>query len=116
MKSHKNIISQVGQGMVEYVVVLSFFVMALTVGGGDRILDMFGVLHDNHQGYAYSASLSTLPENDNIGVLSAELTRLDNRLTEITGISPDQLISDAFPRIPSVQDILEEAAREALPF
>jgi hypothetical protein len=49
-------------------------------------------------------------------VLSAELTRLDNRLTEITGISPDQLISDAFPKIPSVKDIVTEAAREQLPF
>ena len=53
--SNKNCIYQTGQAMVEYVVVLVFGVMVLTIGpGGDVILDLLGVMNDNHQGYSYA--------------------------------------------------------------
>lgn len=58
---------QRGQGMVEYVVVLVFGVMVMTVGpGGDVLLDLLGVMNDKYQGYSYATSLSTLPDHDNL--------------------------------------------------
>lgn len=59
---------QSGQGMVEYVVVLMFGVMLLTIGpGGDILLDLLAVFHDNYQGYSYATSLSDLPQYDSLG-------------------------------------------------
>lgn|GEM_PF-3375231 len=53
--------------MVEYVVVLVFGVMVMTVGpGGDVLLDLLGVMNDKYQGYSYASSLSTLPDHDNL--------------------------------------------------
>lgn len=64
--------------MVEYVVVLVFGVMVLTIGpGGDVLLDLLAVMNDNHQGYSYAASLSTLPDHDNIGDYLLEGSGLD---------------------------------------
>ncbi len=58
---------QRGQGMVEYIVVLVFGVMVMTVGpGGDVLLDLLGVMNDKYQGYSYATSLSTLPDHDNL--------------------------------------------------
>lgn len=54
--------------MTEYVVVLMFGVMVLTIGpGGDVLLDLLAVINDNHQGYSYASSLSTLPQYDSLG-------------------------------------------------
>ena len=58
---------QRGQGMAEYVVVLVFGVMVMTVGpGGDVLLDLLGVMNDKYQGYSYVSSMSTLPDHDNL--------------------------------------------------
>ena len=58
---------QRGQGMAEYVVVLVFGVMVMTVGpGGDVLLDLLGVINDKYQGYSYASSMSTLPDHDNL--------------------------------------------------
>lgn len=63
----KQYLRQRGQGMVEYVVVLVFGVMVMTVGpGGDVLLDLLGVMNDKYQGYSYATSLSTLPDHDNL--------------------------------------------------
>lgn len=58
---------QCGQGMVEYVVVLVFGVMVMTIGpGGDVLLDLLGVMNDKYQGYSYASSMSTLPDHDTL--------------------------------------------------
>ncbi len=58
---------QLGQGMVEFVVVLVFGVMVMSIGpGGDVLLDLLGVINDKYQGYSYASSLSTLPDHDNL--------------------------------------------------
>ena len=58
---------QLGQGMVEFIVVLVFGVMVMTIGpGGDVLLDLLGVMNDKYQGYSYATSLSTLPDHDNL--------------------------------------------------
>ncbi len=81
--------NQCGQGMVEYVVVLMFGVMVLTIGpGGDILLDLLAVLHDNHQGYSYATSLSDLPQHDNLGeyILEAngeDITAVENKLKQL---------------------------------
>lgn len=75
---NKNIIHQSGQAMVEYMVVVVFGVMVLTIGpGGDVLLDLLAAMNDNYQGYSYAASLSTLPDYDNL----AEYTLATGNLT-----------------------------------
>jgi hypothetical protein len=79
MISHnKNIIHQKGQAMVEYMVVVVFGVMVLTIGpGGDVLLDLLAAMNDNHQGYSYAASLSTLPDHDNLAEYVLESSGLN---------------------------------------
>ncbi len=103
--------------MVEYVVVLVFGVMVLTVGpGGDVLLDLLAVMHNNHQGYSYGASLSTLPDHDNLGeyILAAEGERIDaveNKLKELYNMVPSNPQFEFPNEMPSsVSDILEGAS------
>lgn len=105
---------QLGQGMVEYVVVLMFGVMVLTIGpGGDVLLDLLAVMHDNHQGYSYGTSLSDLPQYDNLGeyILEAngeDISAVENKLKELYNSvpsSPDFEFPDELP--PDVSDITD---------
>jgi hypothetical protein len=113
-KSVSQISSQKGQGMVEYVVVLMFGVMVLTIGpGGDVLLDLLAVMHDNHQGYSYAASLSTLPQFDSLGeyVLDANgesITAVENKLNELYNMVPSSPTFE-FPTDipPSVNDLTD---------
>ena len=114
--SNKSTTHQSGQGMVEYVVVLVFGVMVLTIGpGGDALLDLLAVMNDNHQGYSYAASLSTLPDHDNLGeyILEANgenITAVENKLKELYDMVPSNP-SFEFPDMPnSASDILEGAS------
>lgn len=85
----KSIKSQRGQGMTEYAVVLMFGVMVLTMGpGGDVLLDLLAVFHDNYQGYSYASSLSELPQYDNLGeyILDAngeQISAVEDKLNEL---------------------------------
>jgi hypothetical protein len=115
--SNKNGTHQAGQGMVEYVVVLVFGVMVLTIGpGGDVLLDLLAVINDNHQGYSYASSLSDLPQFDSLGdyVLDAQGENIDaveNKLKELYDMvpsSPSFEFPDAMPT--SASDILEGAS------
>lgn len=64
---NRHTLRQLGQGMVEFIVVLVFGVMVMTIGpGGDVLLDLLGVMNDKYQGYSYATSLSTLPDHDNL--------------------------------------------------
>lgn len=117
LKRHKKTTAQAGQGMVEYIVVLVFGVMLLTTGpGGDVLLDLLGVLNDNHQGYSYAASLSTLPDHDNVLDLAAEAYGLEDQLTEMANISFDDLVDDALPSIPTEAEIISEGVSSILSF
>lgn len=86
---------QLGQGMTEYVVVLMFGVMVLTIGpGGDVLLDLLAVINDNHQGYSYSVSLSTLPQYDSLAdyVLATngdDITAVENKLKALYNLVPN---------------------------
>ena len=106
---------QTGQGMDEYVVVLVFGVMILTVGpGGDVLLDLLAVMNDNHQGYSYAASLSTLPDSDSVlNDWAGDL--IDNLGSEI---SLDGFTSflDEVPGMPSMQDVVDEGVDSVLTF
>ena len=105
---------QNGQGMVEYVVVLTFGVMLLTIGpGGDVLLDLLAVMHDNHQGYSYASSLSTLPQFDNLGeyILDAngeDITAVENKLNQLYSSVPSSPTFE-FPSDipPSVTDLTD---------
>jgi hypothetical protein len=109
----KKIARQTGQGMVEYVVVLVFGVMILTVGpGGDVLLDLLAVMHDNHQGYSYSASLSTLPDQDNAGLAYGD---------ELIDALGSQIPLEGFtgfevPEMPTKEDIIAEGVDSILTF
>ena len=105
---------QKGQGMVEYVVVLMFGVMVLTMGpGGDVLLDLLHVINDNHQGYSYASSLSTLPQYDNLGEYILEtndddITAVENKLKELYNSVPQSPTFEFPSEIPpSVSDITE---------
>ena len=84
--------TQIGQAMAEYVVVLAFGVMMLTMGpGGDVLLDLLGVMNDNYQGYSYATSLSTIPDQDNLAEYMLEknaedITAVENKLKELYNI------------------------------
>jgi hypothetical protein len=105
---------QKGQGMAEYIVVLAFGVMVLTTGpGGDILLDLLGVLNDNHQGYSYATSLSTLPDHDNIGEYMLEknaedITAVENKLKELYDKVPSSPTFEFPSEVPpSVTDITD---------
>ncbi len=89
--------------MVEYVVVLVFGVMVLTVGpGGDVLLDLLGVMNDKYQGYSYASSLSDLPQYDSLG---------DYLLEETDALDPEVLVDrigdySEFPTLATFPDDL----------
>lgn len=105
---------QQGQAMAEYVVVLMFGVMVLTMGpGGDILLDLLAVLNDNYQGYSYAASLSDMPQYDNLGeyILDAngeDISAVENKLKELYDSVPTSPTFE-FPSDipPSVSDITD---------
>ena len=110
--SKKTVTSQGGQGMTEYVVVLMFGVMVLTMGpAGDIFLDLLAVFHDNYQGYSYATSLSELPQYDNLGeyILDAngdQITAVENKLNELYSKVPTAPTFEMPSDIPpSVSDI-----------
>ena len=103
---------QTGQGMVEYVVVLVFGVMILTVGpGGDVLLDLLAVMNDNHQGYSYAASLSTLPDQDNAGEAYGDLL-----ITALSSEIPGGFTGFEVPEMPTMDDIIAEGVESVLTF
>ena len=112
--SKKTIKSQRGQGMTEYAVVLMFGVMVLTMGpAGDIFLDLLAVFHDNYQGYSYAASLSELPQFDNLGeyILDAngeQITAVEDKLNELYGNIPNaptfEMPSDIPPSVNDLTD------------
>ena len=110
----QNNFRQGGQAMVEYVVVLMFGVMVLTIGpGGDVLLDLLGVMHDNHQGYSYASSLSDLPQYDNLGEYILEsngedISAVENKLKQLYDSVPSSPNFD-FPSElpPDASDITE---------
>jgi len=110
----KHLKHQKGQGMTEYVVVLMFGVMMLTMGpGGDVLLDLLAVLHDNHQGYSYATSLSTLPQHDNLAeyVLESkgeDITAVENKLKELYDSVPSSPTFEFPSEVPpSVSDLTD---------
>ncbi|MEQ8938467.1 MAG: hypothetical protein RLT30_07165 [Gammaproteobacteria bacterium] len=79
--------TQQGQGMVEFVVVLVFGVMVLSIGpGGDVLLDLLAMLNDKYQGYSYAVSLSDLPSHDSLGAYLIDADVVDP-------IDPNDLIN-----------------------
>tara|TARA_R110002072_G_scaffold32211_5_gene98613 strand:+ start:6036 stop:6389 length:354 start_codon:yes stop_codon:yes gene_type:complete len=117
MKQHKKINVQAGQGMVEYIVVLVFGVMVLTVGpGGDILLDFLGVLNDNYQGYSYSASLSTLPDHDNFALYAVDTLAIESEIAALGNISINGALADAVPEIPTASDVIAEGLSNVLSF
>ncbi len=114
VKSVKQYRHQAGQAMVEYVIVLVFGVMLLTIGpGGDVLLDLLAVVNDNHQGYSYAASLSTLPQFDSLGeyVLDANgenITAVENKLNQLYNLVPSSPTFEFPSEVPpSLNDITE---------
>ena len=114
INKNNKIYPQKGQAMAEYIVVLAFGVMVLTMGpGGDILLDLLGVMNDNYQGYSYATSLSTIPDHDNLGeyLLEAnaeDITAVENKLKELYDKVPSSPTFE-FPSDlpPSVSDITE---------
>lgn len=102
---------------MEYIVVLVFGVMVLTVGpGGDVLLDFLSVLNDNYQGYSYSASLSTLPDHDNLALYAADTLAIETQLAGVANISVSGLVADAVPGMPTASDIISEGLSNVLSF
>lgn len=104
--------NQLGQSMVEFIVVLVFGVMVLTIGpGGDVLLDLLGVMNDRYQGYSYAASLSDLPQYDNLG---------EFYLNETDGPDPNDLVEQihdftSFPTLDTFpDDILPDSPSDIL--
>lgn len=103
--------------MVEYIVVLVFGVMLLTTGpGGDILLDLLAVLNDNHQGYSYAASLSTLPDYDNVLLYADDAFEIETQLSNMANISFGDLIDDAIPSMPTEDEIIAEGVSSILSF
>jgi len=87
---------QKGQGMVEFTIVLVFGVMVMSIGpGGDVLLDLLGVINDKYQGYSYAASLSDLPEHDNLAAYV---------IAEANGVDPNNLVNqiNSFTSFPTI--------------
>jgi len=99
---NRHTLHQLGQGMVEFTIVLVFGVMVMTIGpGGDVLLDLLGVMNDKYQGYSYATSLSTLPDHDNLAAY----------ILEENGLSPSFLVDEirsytTFPTLDSFPDDL----------
>ena len=103
--SNRNTLRQLGQGMVEFIVVLVFGVMVMTIGpGGDVLLDLLGIMNNKYQGYSYATSLSTLPDHDNLAAYLIDEDIIDP-------IDPDALVDEirnytSFPTLDSFPDDL----------
>ena len=103
--------------MVEYIIVLVFGVMLLTVGpGGDVLLDFLGVLNDNYQGYSYSASLSTLPDHDNFALYAIDTLDMEGEIANLGNISITGALSEAVPGLPTAQEVIAEGLENVLSF
>jgi len=107
----RHTLRQLGQGMVEFIVVLVFGVMVMTIGpGGDVLLDLLGIMNDKYQGYSYATSLSTLPDHDNLAAY----------ILEENGIDPGDLVDEirsytSFPTLDSFpDDLMPESASDIL--
>ncbi|MFB3101431.1 MAG: hypothetical protein ACE1ZM_08315 [Gammaproteobacteria bacterium] len=102
---NKHTLHQLGQGMVEFIVVLVFGVMVMTIGpGGDVLLDLLGIMNDKYQGYSYATSLSTLPDHDNLAAYLIDEDIIDP-------IDPGALVDEirsytSFPTLDSFPDDL----------
>lgn len=117
MKQINKIRTQTGQGMVEYIIVLVFGVMILTVGpGGDVLLDFLAVLNDNYQGYSYSASLSTLPDHDNLALYAIDTLDMEGDLANLGTLSITGALSDAVPGLPTAEEVIAEGLSNVLSF
>ena len=108
---NRHTLRQLGQGMVEFIVVLVFGVMVMTIGpGGDVLLDLLGVMNDKYQGYSYATSLSTLPDHDNLAAY----------ILEENGLSPSFLVDEirnytTFPSLESFsKDLLPDGPEDIL--
>ncbi len=108
---------QDGQSMVEFVVVLVFGVMVLTIGpGGDVLLDLLGVINDKYQGYSYAVSMSDMPQFDNLGAFlvspdGANMTNPNDLINQMNNYTQfptlDTFPDDLMPDSPA--DILDGA-------
>ena len=90
--------------MVEFIVVLVFGVMVLTIGpGGDVLLDLLGVMNDKFQGYSYAASLSDLPAHDSLGAYLIDEDVIDP-------IDPNDIISEInkYTTFPTLDDFPDD--------
>jgi len=61
---------QHGQAMAEYVVVMAFGIMALTLGDPSPVERLADVINENWRGYSYAISMSDIP--DTIDMASAQ--------------------------------------------
>lgn len=115
MKAVRTLITQRGQSMVEYTIVLVFGVMVLTTGpGGDVMADLLKVMKGNYQGYSYAVSISDYPDHDSLGEYLSDpdvQDKLDpNVLVSQVGKFTQFPALEQFPDIASSpQDILESA-------
>lgn len=94
---------QFGQSMVEFIVVLVFGVMVLTIGpGGDVLLDLLAMINNKYQGYSYAASLSDLPQYDSIGHYVDELGVVNPHPNELVEQIRQFTNPENFPSPPSL--------------
>ena len=110
----RHYLRQCGQGMVEFIVVLVFGVMVMTIGpGGDVLLDLLGIMNDKYQGYSYATSLSTLPDHDNLAAYLIDADIIDP-------IDPNELVNEirsytSFPTLESFsEDLLPNSPSDIL--
>ncbi|MBL4621293.1 MAG: hypothetical protein JKY89_02745 [Immundisolibacteraceae bacterium] len=102
---------QLGQGMVEYVVVLATVVFALLVplngaGSNNVIEEIEQVLQNNYQGYSFAVTLSEMPD-----AVSMEEAL---QMYEDAGGDPGQL-TDAADIIQKVDDFLGMSFEDLIP-
>jgi hypothetical protein len=110
----KYYLHQLGQGMVEFTIVLVFGVMVMTIGpGGDVLLDLLGIMNDKYQGYSYATSLSTLPDHDNLAAYLVDTDVIDP-------VDPSALVNgiNAFTTFPTLDsfpdDLMPSSASDIL--
>ncbi len=124
--------------MVEYTVILAFGLMLLLGPGGDVLRDLADVMRNNYRGYSYALSMSPLPEFETGPALReyVEGLGLDPELDEQTldrlTVDPVQegvtaalsplsdlttqfdSIDDLLAALPEIDDIVADAARDAI--
>ena len=70
--SSMRIKKQAGQAMAEYVVVMAFGIMVLTLGDPSPVERLAEVIRENWKGYSYAMSMSDLPDALDMGAAQAQ--------------------------------------------